>query len=35
MAGLIGGNYISIDLGTPASPPLADGAEITPSTRPT
>ena len=28
MAGLIGGNYISIDMGTPGSPPLPDGAEI-------
>jgi phospholipid/cholesterol/gamma-HCH transport system substrate-binding protein len=28
MAGLIGGNYISIDMGTPGAPPLADGAEI-------
>jgi phospholipid/cholesterol/gamma-HCH transport system substrate-binding protein len=28
MSGLIGGNYVSIDLGTPGSPPLADGAEI-------
>ena len=28
MAGLIGTNYIGIDLGTPGSPPLADGAEI-------
>jgi phospholipid/cholesterol/gamma-HCH transport system substrate-binding protein len=28
MSGLIGGNYISIDMGTPGSPPLADGAEI-------
>ena len=28
MSGLIGGNYISIDLGAPGSPPLADGADI-------
>jgi phospholipid/cholesterol/gamma-HCH transport system substrate-binding protein len=28
MSGLIGGNYISIDMGSPGSPPLADGAEI-------
>src|SRR5271163_877520 len=28
MSGLIGGNYISIDLGPAGSPPLADGAEI-------
>jgi len=28
MAGLIGGNYIAIDMGTPGSPPLPDGAEI-------
>jgi phospholipid/cholesterol/gamma-HCH transport system substrate-binding protein len=28
MSGLIGGNYISIELGVPGSPPLADGAEI-------
>jgi phospholipid/cholesterol/gamma-HCH transport system substrate-binding protein len=28
MAGLIGGNYISIDMGTPGATPLADGAEI-------
>jgi phospholipid/cholesterol/gamma-HCH transport system substrate-binding protein len=28
MAGLIGGNYIAITMGTPGSPPLADGAEI-------
>jgi len=28
MSGLIGGNYVSIDMGTPGSPPLADGAEI-------
>jgi phospholipid/cholesterol/gamma-HCH transport system substrate-binding protein len=28
MSGLIGGNYISIDLGAAGSPPLADGAEI-------
>ncbi|HEY5080246.1 MAG TPA: MlaD family protein [Opitutaceae bacterium] len=28
MAGLIGGNYIAIDMGTAESPPLADGAEI-------
>jgi phospholipid/cholesterol/gamma-HCH transport system substrate-binding protein len=28
MAGLIGGNYISIDMGSPGAPPLADGAEI-------
>ncbi len=28
MAGLIGGDYISIDMGTPGSPPLPDGAEI-------
>ena len=28
MAGLIGTNYIGIDLGTPDSPPLRDGAEI-------
>jgi phospholipid/cholesterol/gamma-HCH transport system substrate-binding protein len=28
MAGLIGGNYISIDMGTPGAPPLPDGAEI-------
>jgi phospholipid/cholesterol/gamma-HCH transport system substrate-binding protein len=28
MAGLIGGNYISIDMGSPGASPLADGAEI-------
>jgi phospholipid/cholesterol/gamma-HCH transport system substrate-binding protein len=28
MSGLIGGNYVSIDMGSPGSPPLADGAEI-------
>ena len=28
MSGLIGGNYIAIDMGTPGAPPLADGAEI-------
>ena len=28
MSGLIGGNYIAIDLGTAGAPPLADGAEI-------
>ncbi len=28
MAGLIGTNYISVDLGTPGSPALADGAEL-------
>ena len=28
MSGLIGGNYIAIDMGSPGSPPLADGAEI-------
>ena len=28
MSGLIGGNYISIDMGSPGAPPLADGAEI-------
>jgi phospholipid/cholesterol/gamma-HCH transport system substrate-binding protein len=28
MSGLIGGNYISIDMGSPGSPPLPDGAEI-------
>jgi phospholipid/cholesterol/gamma-HCH transport system substrate-binding protein len=28
MAGLIGGNYIAITMGTPGSPILADGAEI-------
>jgi phospholipid/cholesterol/gamma-HCH transport system substrate-binding protein len=28
MAGLIGGNYIAIDMGTPGAPPLPDGAEI-------
>src|SRR5471032_2006278 len=28
MAGLIGGNYIAISMGTPGSTPLADGAEI-------
>jgi phospholipid/cholesterol/gamma-HCH transport system substrate-binding protein len=28
MAGLIGGNYISIDMGTPGAAPLPDGAEI-------
>jgi phospholipid/cholesterol/gamma-HCH transport system substrate-binding protein len=28
MAGLIGGNYIAIDMGTPGAAPLADGAEI-------
>ncbi len=28
MSGLIGGNYIAIDMGTPGSPPLADGSEI-------
>ena len=28
MAGLIGGNYISIDMGSPGAPALADGAEI-------
>jgi phospholipid/cholesterol/gamma-HCH transport system substrate-binding protein len=28
MSGLIGGNYIAIDLGSPTAPPLPDGAEI-------
>jgi phospholipid/cholesterol/gamma-HCH transport system substrate-binding protein len=28
MAGLISGNYIAIDMGSPGSPPLPDGAEI-------
>jgi phospholipid/cholesterol/gamma-HCH transport system substrate-binding protein len=28
MAGLIGGNYIAIDMGSPGAPPLPDGAEI-------
>jgi phospholipid/cholesterol/gamma-HCH transport system substrate-binding protein len=28
MAGLIGGNYISVDMGSPGAPPLPDGAEI-------
>ena len=28
MSGLIGGNYISIDMGSPGIAPLADGAEI-------
>ena len=28
MSGLIGGNYISIDMGSHGAPPLADGAEI-------
>ncbi len=28
MSGLISGNYVSIDMGTPGSAPLADGAEI-------
>lgn len=28
MSGLISGNYVSIDMGTPGSPPLADGAMI-------
>ncbi|HEY5228306.1 MAG TPA: MlaD family protein [Opitutaceae bacterium] len=28
MAGLIGGNYIAISMGTPGATPLADGAEI-------
>ncbi|HEY1793895.1 MAG TPA: MlaD family protein [Opitutaceae bacterium] len=28
MAGLIGGNYISISMGSSGAPPLADGAEI-------
>jgi phospholipid/cholesterol/gamma-HCH transport system substrate-binding protein len=28
MAGLIGGNYISIDMGSPGAPPLPDRAEI-------
>ena len=28
MAGLIGTNYIAIDLGSAGSPPLEDGAEI-------
>jgi phospholipid/cholesterol/gamma-HCH transport system substrate-binding protein len=28
MSGLIGGNYISIDMGTPGAAPLPDGAEI-------
>ncbi|MSU23517.1 MAG: MCE family protein [Opitutus sp.] len=28
MAGLIGTNYVGIDLGTPDAPPLRDGAEI-------
>jgi phospholipid/cholesterol/gamma-HCH transport system substrate-binding protein len=28
MAGLIGGNFISIDMGTPGAAPLSDGAEI-------
>ena len=28
MAGLIGGNYVAIDMGTPGAQPLPDGAEI-------
>ena len=28
MSGLIGGNYVGIDMGTAASPPLAPGAEV-------
>ncbi|HEY1793008.1 MAG TPA: MlaD family protein [Opitutaceae bacterium] len=28
MAGLIGGNYVAIDMGSPGSPPLPDGAQI-------
>ena len=28
MAGLIGGNYIAVNMGSPGKPPLADGAEI-------
>jgi phospholipid/cholesterol/gamma-HCH transport system substrate-binding protein len=28
MAGLIGGNFVSIDMGTPGAAPLADGAQI-------
>jgi len=28
MSGLIGGNYVAIDMGSAGSPPLADGAEI-------
>jgi phospholipid/cholesterol/gamma-HCH transport system substrate-binding protein len=28
MSGLIGGNYVSIDMGSPGSPQIADGAEI-------
>jgi phospholipid/cholesterol/gamma-HCH transport system substrate-binding protein len=28
MSGLIGGNYVAIDMGTPGAPPLPDGAEI-------
>jgi phospholipid/cholesterol/gamma-HCH transport system substrate-binding protein len=28
MAGLISGNYVAIDMGTPGAPPLPDGAEI-------
>src|SRR5580658_3222663 len=28
MAGLIGGNFVSIDMGSPGAAPLADGAEI-------
>jgi phospholipid/cholesterol/gamma-HCH transport system substrate-binding protein len=34
MSGLIGGNYISIDMGTPGAAPLADGAEIKTSVTP-
>ncbi|HMD61099.1 MAG TPA: MlaD family protein [Opitutaceae bacterium] len=34
MAGLISGNYVSIDMGSPGSPPLADGAEIKTVTTP-
>jgi phospholipid/cholesterol/gamma-HCH transport system substrate-binding protein len=34
MSGLIGGNYVAIDMGTPGLPPLADGAEIKTVTTP-
>ena len=34
MAGLIGGNYVAIDMGSPGVPPLPDGAEIKTVTTP-
>src|ERR1039457_3874501 len=34
MSGLIGGNYVAIDMGTPGAPALADGAEIKTLTTP-